>query len=98
LPGRLSVRDAHDVPTRIEEAVRRAFPDMEVTVHIEPIEEEAAWQDSAMLHVEQEETQGKEDKETRRPGDKETGEQGDKETRRQGDKETGRQGDKENAT
>jgi cation diffusion facilitator family transporter len=55
VPGQLSVREAHDVATRIEQAVRLAVPNMEVTVHIEPIEEEAAWRDSAMLRVEEEE-------------------------------------------
>src|SRR5262249_24956806 len=55
VPGGLSVREAHEVGTRMEQAVRLAFPGMEVTVHIEPIEEEAAWRDSAMLRVEEQE-------------------------------------------
>lgn len=54
VPGRLTVREAHDVATRIEQAVRLAVSGMEVTVHIEPIEEEAAWRDSAVLRVEEE--------------------------------------------
>jgi cation diffusion facilitator family transporter len=63
VPGSLTVSEAHDVANRIEDAVRRAVPGLEVTVHIEPIEEESAYRDSAMLRVEEEET--------RRHGDKE---------------------------
>jgi len=53
VPGRMSVRQAHDVGTRIEEAVEAALPGLEVTIHIEPIEEQSAWQDSALLPLEQ---------------------------------------------
>ena len=49
----MSVRQAHDVGTRIEEAVEAALPGLEVTIHIEPIEEQSAWQDSALLPLEQ---------------------------------------------
>jgi cation diffusion facilitator family transporter len=55
VPGRLTVQQAHEVATRIEQAVRLAYPGMEVTVHIEPIEEDAAWRDSALLRIEAEE-------------------------------------------
>src|SRR5262249_14932337 len=48
VPGGYSVQQAHDVANRIEQAVRLALPDMEVTVHIEPIEEQAAYEDSAL--------------------------------------------------
>ena len=53
VPGSLTVSEAHDVANRIEDAVRRAVPGLEVTVHIEPIEERAAWEDSALLPLEQ---------------------------------------------
>lgn len=53
VPGAWSVQHAHDVTERIEEAVRSALAGIEVTVHIEPIEERAAWEDSALLSVEQ---------------------------------------------
>jgi cation diffusion facilitator family transporter len=59
VPGNLTVSEAHDVANRIEDAVRRAVPGLEVTVHIEPIEEESAYRDSAILRVEEEETRGK---------------------------------------
>jgi hypothetical protein len=39
--------------TRIENAVRAALPNIEVTIHIEPIEEKAAYEDSALVSIEQ---------------------------------------------
>jgi cation diffusion facilitator family transporter len=53
VPGVLQVRDAHSVGERMEAAVAQALPGTEVTVHIEPIEEQAAWEDSALLPIEQ---------------------------------------------
>ena len=52
VPGTWSVKDAHDFTERVEEAVRKALPGAEVTVHIEPIEAESAWKDSELLGVE----------------------------------------------
>ena len=37
----------------IEDAVRSTLPGSEITVHIEPIEEKAAWEDSALVPLEQ---------------------------------------------
>jgi cation diffusion facilitator family transporter len=54
VPGKWTVREAHDFTEVIEEAIRCALPGAEVTVQIEPIEVEAAWQDSELLKVEQE--------------------------------------------
>ncbi|MBM3994595.1 MAG: cation transporter [Planctomycetes bacterium] len=53
VPGHWSVQEAHDFTERIEDAVRKALPGAEVTVHIEPIEAESAWHDSALLEIEQ---------------------------------------------
>lgn len=53
VPGSLSVQRAHAMAARIENAVRAALPSMEVTIHIEPIEEKAAWEDSALVPIEQ---------------------------------------------
>jgi cation diffusion facilitator family transporter len=53
VPGILRVRDAHAVGERMEAAVAQALRGTEVTVHIEPIEERAAWEDSALLPIEQ---------------------------------------------
>jgi len=52
VPGSLSVREAHAHSEEIEAALGKALPGVEVTVHIEPIEEQAAWHDSALLAVE----------------------------------------------
>ncbi|HEY7427289.1 MAG TPA: cation diffusion facilitator family transporter [Gemmataceae bacterium] len=53
VPGNLSVQQAHTLTGEIEEAVRGALPEMEVSVHIEPIEDSSAWSDSALLPVEE---------------------------------------------
>jgi len=53
VPGIFTVRRAHEIIGQIEEALRVALPDLEVTIHVEPIEEEAAWEDSALLPLEQ---------------------------------------------
>jgi cation diffusion facilitator family transporter len=57
VPGIYTVRRAHDLVNRIEDAVRAALPNMEVTVHIEPVEEPGAWQDSALLGLERAEAE-----------------------------------------
>lgn len=53
VPGTMSVQKAHDLTGHIEQALAQALPGIEVTVHIEPIEEQAAWEDSALLPIEQ---------------------------------------------
>jgi cation diffusion facilitator family transporter len=53
VPGRFSVQRAHDLTGKIEDAVRAALPGIEVTVHIEPIEEPSAWKDSDLLPIEE---------------------------------------------
>jgi cation diffusion facilitator family transporter len=49
VPGHWSVKRAHDLTGKVEDAVQAALPGIEVTVHIEPIEEPAAWHDSDLL-------------------------------------------------
>jgi cation diffusion facilitator family transporter len=53
VPGTTSVTAAHALIQRIEQAIHGAVPDCEITVHAEPIEEPASWQDSALLPVEE---------------------------------------------
>jgi cation diffusion facilitator family transporter len=53
VPGAMSVKTAHDLVGRVEDAVRAALTGSEVTVHIEPIEEREAWEDSELVAVEQ---------------------------------------------
>jgi cation diffusion facilitator family transporter len=59
VPGDWTVQRAHDLVEKVEEAVRAALPGIEVTVHDEPREEPAAWRDSALLALEEEERQRK---------------------------------------
>jgi cation diffusion facilitator family transporter len=53
VPGNLTVRKAHELTARIEEAIARALPNVAVTVHIEPIEDRSAWEDSELVPLEQ---------------------------------------------
>jgi cation diffusion facilitator family transporter len=52
VPGSTTVSQAHALTERIERAVGEALPGIELTVHVEPIEEQAAWHDSALLPLE----------------------------------------------
>ncbi len=52
VPGAWSVKKSHDLTGQVEEAIRTALPNIEITVHIEPIEEPAAWHDSELLPLE----------------------------------------------
>lgn len=53
VPGMYSVRRAHELTKRVEEAIRAALPSVEITVHVEPIEDRAAWEDSELVPLEQ---------------------------------------------
>jgi cation diffusion facilitator family transporter len=53
VPGNSTVQRAHALGEEIEKAIKDALGDVEVAVHIEPIEEPAAWSDSALLPLEQ---------------------------------------------
>jgi cation diffusion facilitator family transporter len=52
VPGRFTVRQAHDLSHQIEDDLVAALPGLEVTVHIEPVEARSSWQDSALLPLE----------------------------------------------
>ena len=54
VPGAWSVQTGHDLAERIEAATRAALPGLQLTLHLEPIESRAAWDDSELLRVEQE--------------------------------------------
>jgi cation diffusion facilitator family transporter len=58
VPGATSVKAAHDVVNRIEASIAEALPGSEITIHIEPIEEPAAWNDSELLRIEREKDPG----------------------------------------
>ena len=53
VPGVWSVRRAHEITKQIEKALGAALPGIEVTVHVEPIEDRAAWEDSELVPLEQ---------------------------------------------
>jgi cation diffusion facilitator family transporter len=53
VPGTFSVRRAHELTKRLEEAIGAALPGIEVTVHVEPIEDRASWEDSELVPLEQ---------------------------------------------
>jgi cation diffusion facilitator family transporter len=53
VPGAMSVQSAHELADRIEDSLRAALDPLEVTIHLEPIEERTAWEDSALLAVEE---------------------------------------------
>jgi cation diffusion facilitator family transporter len=52
VPGVYTVKRAHQLTGEIETALRAALPGSEITVHIEPIEDREAWEDSDLLPVE----------------------------------------------
>lgn len=52
VPGAMTVREAHDLGMRIEDVLRGALPGLEVTIHIEPIEESASYEDNSLRDVE----------------------------------------------
>ena len=52
VPGKMSVRDAHDLSDQIESSLQTLFPAIEVTIHIEPIEALEAWSDNALAGIE----------------------------------------------
>jgi len=48
VPGECTVAGAHDCEMAIGRAIQAAIPGIEVTTHIEPIEEPLAWNDSSL--------------------------------------------------
>jgi cation diffusion facilitator family transporter len=67
VPGSMTVEDAHEVMDRMEDALAAALPGIEVTVHVEPIESDRAWQDSALVALEQAERMRKGEEPMRGP-------------------------------
>ncbi len=67
VPGSFSVRRAHELTSQIEQAIGNALPNMEVTVHIEPIEDRAAWEDSELVPLERAERRAQDEHSSRPP-------------------------------
>lgn len=53
VPGDCSVQQAHDLGDRIEASLQQALAGLEVTIHIEPIEQQESWEDSRLVALEQ---------------------------------------------
>lgn len=55
VPGVMSVREAHDLAHRLESAVEAGRPNLDLTIHIEPIEDAASWSDSDAARMDEKE-------------------------------------------
>ncbi|MFO0879533.1 MAG: cation diffusion facilitator family transporter [Gemmataceae bacterium] len=53
VPGTQSVKEAHDHAEEVEAALHGLFPNLEITIHLEPIEASRSWEDSELLGLEQ---------------------------------------------
>jgi divalent metal cation (Fe/Co/Zn/Cd) transporter len=51
IDGDMSVRDAHQVAHRVEEALMSTIPDLSVTIHIEPVDEKASWEGDYLRQI-----------------------------------------------
>jgi cation diffusion facilitator family transporter len=53
VPGQSTVQQAHELANRVEDAIETQVPGAEASVHVEPIEDRGAWQDSPLLPIEE---------------------------------------------
>ncbi|MFQ3593841.1 MAG: cation diffusion facilitator family transporter [Gemmataceae bacterium] len=53
VPGSMTVLESHAVADRIEDAIMATLENIEITVHVEPIESLRAWTDSVLVPLEQ---------------------------------------------
>ncbi len=51
--GELSVRAAHHLAHQVEAALTAAIPGLEVTIHIEPVDERDSWEREELKHLEE---------------------------------------------
>ena len=51
VPGRRSVSEAHALAHHVEDQLSVKFPDLAVTIHIEPIDEESSWEASELKRL-----------------------------------------------
>jgi len=49
--GSMTVRDAHALAHQVEEKLRIALPVLEVTIHIEPIDEQSSWEATELARL-----------------------------------------------
>ncbi len=48
VPGTMTVQEAHDLVERVEQAIHRRLPNVQITVHVEPLEDRASWDADAV--------------------------------------------------
>lgn len=52
VPGSWSVRDGHELGMKVEQAIGAVLSGIEITIHIEPIEDRASWEDNTLKGIE----------------------------------------------
>jgi cation diffusion facilitator family transporter len=48
MDGNVAVRTAHVISHDVEDHLRKLFPELEVTMHVEPIDEESSWESESL--------------------------------------------------
>jgi len=48
MDGNVAVRTAHVISHDVEDHLRKLFPELEVTMHVEPIDEESSWEPESL--------------------------------------------------
>lgn len=51
VPGSMSVRDAHEVAHQVEDRLRAVVPGLDVTIHIEPIDDRRSWEEVELARL-----------------------------------------------
>src|SRR5262245_12382153 len=54
--GDISVREGHHLATKLEEALGAALPDVAVTIHVEPVDEQQSWEEDYLRRLGEEPT------------------------------------------
>ena len=52
VPGMMTVRQAHALMEHIESAIQKEWPKLQITIHVEPIEDRASWDDNQLAAFE----------------------------------------------
>jgi divalent metal cation (Fe/Co/Zn/Cd) transporter len=51
VPGAHTVKQGHHLAHRVEEAITAVLPDLELTIHLEPIEEMSSWETNTLQQL-----------------------------------------------
>ncbi len=52
VPGAQRVRDAHRLAQHVEDAIEATYPNTDIVIHLEPVEDPASWRDSDLIGLE----------------------------------------------